>query len=172
MHHCLHRKWQPNLAPITFLSQRKKNYQWLSLTCSNLGLRAPLNRQLVNRFPRLSHEKRQRWEKILHLLKVLWSSVKRKVRLPETVLISSSSSSSSYLAASTDIPDPLSPLFPYRSSPLAGLLGYIPYLHIAAVCKFLLVVLLQLGHMWGSRGIHHLCARSCSSSSILRAWFV
>ena len=26
--------------------------------------------------------------------------------------------------------------FPYRSSPLAGLLGYIPYPHIAAVCMF------------------------------------
>ena len=29
-------------------------------------------------------------------------------------------------------------------------------LHIAAVCKFELVVLLLLGHMWGSIGVHHL----------------
>ena len=40
--------------------------------------------------------------------------------------------------------------FPYRLSPLAGLQGYIPYPHIAAVCMFELVVLLLLGHMWGS----------------------
>ena len=39
---------------------------------------------------------------------------------------------------------------PYRSSPLAGLQGYIPYPHIAAVCMFELVELLLLGHMWGS----------------------
>ena len=26
--------------------------------------------------------------------------------------------------------------YPYRSSPLAGLQGYIPYPHIAAVCMF------------------------------------
>ena len=38
---------------------------------------------------------------------------------------------------------------PYRSSPLAGLQGYIPYPHIAAVCMFELVVLLLPGHMWG-----------------------
>ena len=36
------------------------------------------------------------------------------------------------------------------SSPLAGLQGYILCPHIAAVCKFELVVLLLLGHMWGS----------------------
>ena len=34
---------------------------------------------------------------------------------------------------------------PYRSSPLAGLQGYIPYPHIAAVCMFQLVVLLLPG---------------------------
>ena len=39
---------------------------------------------------------------------------------------------------------------PYHSSPLAGLQGYILCPHIAAVCKFKLVVLLLLGHMWGS----------------------
>ena len=38
---------------------------------------------------------------------------------------------------------------PYYSSPLAGLQGYILCPHIAAVCKFELVVLLLFGHMWG-----------------------
>ena len=37
---------------------------------------------------------------------------------------------------------------------LAGLQGYIPYPHRAAVCMFELVVLLLLGHMWGSIGVH------------------
>ena len=36
---------------------------------------------------------------------------------------------------------------PYRSSPLVGLQGYIPYPHRAAVCMFDLAVLLLLGHM-------------------------
>ena len=36
---------------------------------------------------------------------------------------------------------------PYRSTPLAGLQGYIPYPHKAAVCMFELVVLLLPGHM-------------------------
>ena len=40
--------------------------------------------------------------------------------------------------------------FPYRSSPQAGLQGYIPYPHRAAVCMFWLVVQHLLGHMWGS----------------------
>ena len=40
----------------------------------------------------------------------------------------------------------------YRSSPLAGLQGYIPYPHRAAVYMFELVVLLLLGHMWGPYG--------------------
>ena len=61
---------------------------------------------------------------------------------------------------------------PYRSSPLAGLQGYIPYSHIAAICMFELVVLLLLGHMWGSIGVHHLWARPCFSSSVLCVWFV
>ena len=43
---------------------------------------------------------------------------------------------------------------PNRSSPLAGLQGYIPYPHIAAVCMFVLVVLLLPGHMCGSIGVH------------------
>ena len=63
--------------------------------------------------------------------------------------------SSSSRTASTDIPDPLSPLLPYHSSLLAGLQGYIPYPHIAAVCMFVLVILLLLGHMWGSIGVNH-----------------
>ena len=45
---------------------------------------------------------------------------------------------------------------PYRSSPLAGFQGYIPYPHIAARCMFMLVVLLLPGHMWRSIGVHHL----------------
>ena len=51
---------------------------------------------------------------------------------------------------------------PYHSSLLAGLLGYIPYPHIAAVCMFELVVLLLLGHM---RGVHR--STSLMSSSLL-----
>ena len=47
---------------------------------------------------------------------------------------------------------------PYHSSPLAGLQGYIPYPHIAAICIFELVGLLLLGHMWRSIGVHHLWA--------------
>ena len=61
---------------------------------------------------------------------------------------------------------------PYFSSPLAGLQGYILYSHIAAVCMFELVVLLLLGHMWESIGVHHLCARPCFSSSVLHVRFV
>ena len=38
---------------------------------------------------------------------------------------------------------------PYYSSPLAGLQGYFLCPHIAAVCKFELVILLLLGHVWG-----------------------
>ena len=59
---------------------------------------------------------------------------------------------------------------PYHSSPLAGLQGCIPYLHIAAGCMFELVVLLLPGHMWGSIGVHHLWARPCFSSSDLHVW--
>ena len=60
---------------------------------------------------------------------------------------------------------------PYHSSPPAGLQGYILCLHIAAVCRFELVVLLLLGHMWGSIGVHHLRPHPCFSSSVLRVWF-
>ena len=62
--------------------------------------------------------------------------------------------------------------FPYRSSPPAGLLGYILCPHIAAVCKFGLVILLLLGHMWGSIVVRHLRARLCFSSSVRRVWLV
>ena len=62
--------------------------------------------------------------------------------------------------------------FLYRSSPLAGLLDYIPYLHIVAECMFVLVVLLLLGHMWGSIRVHHLWVRSCFSSSVLHVWLI
>ena len=51
---------------------------------------------------------------------------------------------------------PSLPTSPYHSSPPAGLLDYILYPHIVAVCKFELVVLLLHGHMWGSIGVHHL----------------
>ena len=52
-----------------------------------------------------------------------------------------------------------------RSSPLAGIQGYIPNPHIAAVCMFELVFLLLLGHMLGSIGVRHLWARPCVSGS-------
>ena len=61
---------------------------------------------------------------------------------------------------------------PYHSSPPAGLQGYILCPHIAAVCKFVLVVLLLHIHMWGSIGVHRLWARPCFSSSVPRVWFV
>ena len=48
--------------------------------------------------------------------------------------------SSSCRAASTGIPDPLSPLLPFHSSPPAGLQDYILCPHIVAVCRFVLVV--------------------------------
>ena len=60
----------------------------------------------------------------------------------------------------------LSRHFSYHSSPLAGLQGYILCPHIAAVCKFALIVLLLLGHMWGSIRVHRLWARPCFSSSV------
>ena len=97
--------------------------------------------------------------------------IKEVVESHDQIYHAKISSSWSCPVASTDIPDPLV-TFPYRSSPLAGLQGYIPYPHIAAVCTFLLVVLLLLGHMWGSIGVHHLWARPCFSSSVLRVCFV
>ena len=61
---------------------------------------------------------------------------------------------------------------PNRSTPRAGLQGHIPYPHIAAGCMFGMIVLLLLGHMWGSIGVHHLWARPCFSNSDLHVWFV
>ena len=58
----------------------------------------------------------------------------------------------------------------YYSSPLAGLQGYIPYPHIAAVCMFELIILLLLGDMRGSIGVHHWWARPCFSSSVMHVW--
>ena len=56
--------------------------------------------------------------------------------------------SSSCRAASTDIPDPSLATSPYHSSLLAGLQGYIPYPHIAAVCMFELVILTHNFFSW------------------------
>ena len=53
-------------------------------------------------------------------------------------------------------PSPSLATSPNRSSPLAGLQGYIPYPLIAAGCMFQPVVLLLPGHMWGSIEVHHL----------------
>ena len=61
---------------------------------------------------------------------------------------------------------------PYHSSPPAGLQGYILCPHIVAVCKFELVVLFLYSHMWGSTVAHHLWARPCFSSRVLRVCFV
>ena len=47
------------------------------------------------------------------------------------------------------------------------LLDNIPYPHIVAECKFVLVVLLLHGHVWGSIRVHHLWVRPCFSSSVL-----
>ena len=66
---------------------------------------------------------------------------------------------------------------PYRSSLLAGRQIYIPYLHIAAVCRFELVVLLLFGHM---RGVHwstslmssSLLLQQCSACLIRLTWIV
>ena len=55
-----------------------------------------------------------------------------------------------------EYPRPSLATSPYHSSPPAGLQGYILCPHIVAVCKFELVVLLLHGHMWGSKGVHHL----------------
>ena len=61
-------------------------------------------------------------------------------------------------------PWPSLAISPYHSSPPAGLQGYIPCPHIAAVCKFVLVVPLLHIHVWGSTGVHRLWARPCFSS--------
>ena len=79
---------------------------------------------------------------------------------------------SSCRAACTDIPDPLSPLSlsfiaSGRSSELHPISSHSSCMY---VCMFELVVLLLLGHKWGSIGVHHLWACLCSSSSVLCAW--
>ena len=86
--------------------------------------------------------------------------------------VSCVSSSSSCRAASTDIPDPLSPLLPitHRLRQVFRVTSCVP--HLVAVCKFELVVLLLHGHMWGSRGVHRLWAHPYFSSSVPRVWFV
>ena len=56
-------------------------------------------------------------------------------------------------------PWPFIATFPYRSSPQAGLLDNILYPHIVAECMFVLVVLLLIGHVWGSIRVHHLWVR-------------
>ena len=56
---------------------------------------------------------------------------------------------------------------PYRSSPLVGLQGNIPYPPIAAVCIFELVVLLLPDHMWGS-----LLLQQCPARLIRLTWIV
>ena len=55
---------------------------------------------------------------------------------------------------------------PYRPLLPAGLQGYIPYWHKAAVCRFELIVLPLLGHVNGSTGVHYLWARPYFSSSV------
>ena len=67
-------------------------------------------------------------------------------------------------------PWPSLAISPYHSSPPAGLQGYIPCPHIAAVCKFVLIVPLLHIHVWGSTGVHRLWARPCFSSSVLCVW--
>ena len=66
------------------------------------------------------------------------------------------SSPSSRRTISTDIPDPLSPPLPIVPLLPAGLQGYIPHRHRAAVCRFELIVLPLLVHVKGSTGLHHL----------------
>ena len=61
---------------------------------------------------------------------------------------------------------------PYFPSPLADLQGYIQYPQRAAVFMFELAVLLLLGHMWVSIGVHHLWARPCFPSSVLHVLFM
>ena len=56
-------------------------------------------------------------------------------------------------------PWPSLAISPYHSSPPAGLQDYNPCPHIAAVCKFVLVVPLLHIHEWGSTGVHRLWAR-------------
>ena len=61
---------------------------------------------------------------------------------------------------------------PYRTLLPAGLQGYIPYRHIAAVCRFVLVFLPLLVHVKESTGVRHLWACPYFSSSVPHVWFV
>ena len=61
---------------------------------------------------------------------------------------------------------------PYRFLLLAGPQGYTPYPHRATVCRFKLVILLSLGYVKGSIGVHHLWACPYFSSSVLHVWFI
>ena len=61
---------------------------------------------------------------------------------------------------------------PYRPLLLAGLPGYIQYLHRASVCMFGLDVLSLLVPVKGSTGVHHLRADTYFSSSVPHVWFV
>ena len=61
---------------------------------------------------------------------------------------------------------------PYCQLLPAGLQGYIPYWHRAAVCSFGLLVLLLLVLVKRSTGVHHLWACPYFSSSVPHVWFV
>ena len=53
--------------------------------------------------------------------------------------------------------------------------SYIPYPHIAAVCMFVLVVLLLLGHMWGSIGVPmslSLLLQQCPACLVHLTWII
>ena len=59
----------------------------------------------------------------------------------------------------------------YRSSPMAGLRGYFPYPHTAAVCMF---ELLFPGHMWGSTSLmsSSLLLHQCPAWLVRLIWIV
>ena len=61
---------------------------------------------------------------------------------------------------------------PHRPLLPAGPQGNILYRHIAAVCRFELVVLPLLSHVKGSAEVHHLWACPYFSSSVLNVWLV
>ena len=58
----------------------------------------------------------------------------------------------------------------YRPLLLAGLQGYIPNRHRAAVCRFKLVVQLLLVHVKGSTGVHPLWVRAYFSTRVMHVW--
>ena len=75
-------------------------------------------------------------------------------------------------AASTDIPDPLSPLLPIVHRSWLVLQGYTPNLHIAAVCSFELVVLLLLDHRSTSLISSSLLLKQCPACLVRLTWIV